>query len=515
MKKYMFLVVMAVVAAVCWTTAAYAIDVTLSGEAAVRSRYFINTIGTGGATSTAAAYASNSTLNGNTDQGVPTSYADAHADRTVDAYTQTHFLLEVNIKSSDNMVKGKLALFNDWDDWGGSGRGAVDQLRGYGNSSNGSSNSDVGNVPANSQYNQANGSSAFIREAWVDFMIPGTPVGLKTGRMLGQLGQGWFERSQYGGQDAWLLYANLGPTTIAFQDVKMNEGATNQGTALVKILDTSRSYDDVDLYSFIATFKPMDTATVSFDLSWLNDRMGMLLVNPNLNGFQTQSGTGNLYNLGMSWNVMAGAATIKGEVDVQQGHVQTAGAALVSPGGVDYSGYQGIIQASIPVSIVTFNFNGAYGSGNRPGSSNNGQYMSLLDITQHYTYIYEYRIKTAAGGANLGFPNTTALSAGLMVQASKSIAVGFDTWWLQASEYTTARNAATGTYVQTTMNGVGSNANSKDLGVETDFKLNWQISPNLSWNWQVCWFATGNAWKLAKGYEDDIYATQGVLMLKF
>jgi hypothetical protein len=509
MKKYLFLVVMACVAAVCWTTAAYAIDVTLSGEVAVRSRWFVNTITGASATQTA---------NTNAD-GSATTFANGHADRTNDAYTQSHFLLEVNIKA-DNGIKGKLALFNDWDDWGGSGRGAIDQLRGYGESSNGSGNSNVGNVPANSQYNQPNASTAFIREAWIDFMVPGTPVGLKTGRMLGQLGQGWFERSQYGGQDAWLLYANLGPNTIAFQDVKISEGQTNQGTATVKLLDTTRSFDDVDLYSFIGTFKPSDSATISVDLSYLNDRNGVLLQSPiAANGAgQMQAGTGNLWNLGLSYNVKAGAATIKGEFDAQMGHVQTWGMGAAQNGGVDYNGYQGIVMASIPVGMVTFNFNGAYGSGTRPGSSNNGQFMPLLDITQHYTYIYEYRIKNAAGGTYLGFANTTALSAGLMVQASKSIAVGFDTWWLQASEYPTTFDKPNNKFVSTALNGAPSSANSKDLGVETDVKINWQISPNLSWNWQLCWWAIGNAYKIAHtggGYEDDIYTAQGVLMLKF
>jgi len=516
MKK--FLVVMAVLAAVCMTTAAYAIDVTLSGEVAVRERLFLNNIGTtnsSGTTPNSATYTGSQAI------------ANSHADRTNDAYTQSHFLLEVNIKA-DNNIKGKLALFNDWDDWGGSGRGAIDQLRGYGNSSDGSSNSNVGNVPANSQYNQANGSSAFIREAWIDFMVPGTPVGLKAGRMLGQLGQGWFLRSQYGGQDAWLLYANLGSTTIAFQDVKVSEGQTNQGTATVKILDTTRSFDDVDLYSFIATIKPSDTATISFDLSYLNDRNGVVLVSPiGASGSgQFSTGTGYLWNLGMSYNVKAGPATIKGEFDVQNGHVQTFGSPAALSGGTDYGGYQGIVMASVPVGIVTINVNGAYGSGNRPGSSNYSAYTPMLDITQHYTYIYEYRNKTAAGGTYLGFANTTALSAGIMVQATKSVAVGFDTWWLQATEYPTVRNATTGNFVSKPLNGAQDSANSKDLGVETDFKVNWQISPNLSWNTQLCWFATGAAYRtpnngvanvggVGQGWMDDIYTIQGVLMLKF
>lgn len=442
MKK--FLVVVAVLAIVCVGLDAFALDVTVSGQAAVRSRLFENT----------------ATL------------ANSHVDATNDAYTQTNFILEVNVKGEG--VKAKLALWNDYDTWGqrniGSNPG-VDNQKGYA-------------VTAGSN----NGSTAYIREAWIDFMVPGTPIGVKAGRQLMMLGNGWFFRSNYGGSDAWVVYANLGKVaTIALQDVKLSEGVTTV------------SRDDVDLYSLVATVKPADVITLGVDISYLNDKVGNVL--------QSVAGTKGsawLWNGGVNATVKAGKATIKAEFDAQTGKAQNNGV-----GGVDYDGFQGVIQATIPVGIVTINAGGVYSSGNRPGSSNWGQMVTFGDAGQHYTLIYEYRTRSAgttlagaSNGSNNLFQNTMAVYGGAMVQVAKSVAVGADVWWLNATEMV---NMTTG----------GASKKSHDLGFEADAKLNWQITPNLSWNWQAGWLMTGSAYRTAGGFMDDIYCVQGVLALKF
>ena len=40
--------------------------------------------------------------------------------------------------------------------------------------------------------------------------------------MLTQLGNGWFVRNNYGGVDAWNVYAVLGNTTLIGQDIKLS-----------------------------------------------------------------------------------------------------------------------------------------------------------------------------------------------------------------------------------------------------------------------------------------------------
>jgi hypothetical protein len=444
MKK--FLVVALVLAALCIGSAAYALDVTVNGEAAVRSRWFQN-------------------MATNASPAAGTSIQPNHtASDANTGITQSRFLLEINVKA-DNNIKGKLALWNDFDTWLGRGKVA--------NDSNAGTNKGL----------SGNTSSVFIREAWIDFMVPGIPVGVKGGRMLGRLGEGWFLRSEYGGHEGWILYVPIGKSTIAFQEVLLNEGTTSNG-------------DDSDLYSLVATIKPTDAVTIGFNASYMRDNRtagNLLGVNA------TAQGRGELYNIGLNWNAKVGAATIKGEVDVQQGRVQTTAANE----GVSLDGYQGILQASIPAGPVTINVGGAYGTGSDINNTGRkSQVITMLDSGQHYTLIYEYQLRTAAGAVNTGFANTTALNAGAMVAVAKSLDLGVDIWWFKANEWVA-------------LNGAGANAQSKDIGLETDLKVNWKISPNLTWGWQAAYFVTGNAYKNVRGVADNPYAIQGVLSLKF
>jgi len=509
MKKYLIIAI--AIAAFCISGVAYALDVSVDGEVAVRGRYAVN-----GPSDATASY-----LYPGLPAGTPYQYpglANSHSNADNEHITFTRFVLDINIQGDG--VKGKLALMNDWNLWGGGGdRGAMDKYEGYCGNGN-VANSTMANFgPQSAAGAQAAGcgSTAFIREAWIDFIIPGTPVGVKAGRMLGQLGNGWFLMSEYGGQDAWVLYGDIGKVAqVGFQDVKLSSGVAYAYTSAsgAWTLIQNKAAGDVDLYTVFAVAKPSDTATISFDLSYTHDGAGVVLAPA-----APVNGMGTLWNLGMSWNVKAGPVFIKGEVDGQQGSLQQFGSKF---GNIDYSGYQGVIQAYIPIGIVTIDLGAAYGSGNRPGSSNHQEIVTLLDINQHYTYLYEYRTRGAnaeAGNsfADTGLTNTMFLEGGVMVQVSKSVAVGFDTFWLGATELAA-------------MN--GNPHASHDIGVETDAKINWQIYPNLYLNTQICWLATGSAYRTAGitanqsanpaqnvpgngGYMDDIYGIQSVLKLTF
>jgi hypothetical protein len=469
MKK--FLVLAVVLVAVCISTAAYALDVTVNGEVAVRSRFYQNVEQAG-------------------------NIADSHGNSSNVAYTQARYDVAVNVKGDG--VRGVLEVWNDWSEFGGGGSGTANMVGGGRSVNDGGNNRGMtGTV-----------SQVLIRQAFIEFTVPGTPVSVLGGRWLSRMGEGWFLRSEYGGQDGWLVTVPFGKVaSIAFQDVKLIEGLEQKS-------------DDGDLYSIIATVKPTDTFTLNANVSFLKDKLGTILnagtagapttamtMVTNVNTNLAAGATAELWNIGLSWNGKIGVAILKGEIDVQSGRVQKAGSA----GTADFDGYQGIVQLSVPVGIVTINAGAAYGSGNRPGSSNKSQVVTLLDIGQHYSYIYEYRTINGSKNKNTGLQNTMFISGGVMVQATKSLAVGFDTYWLQAAELPTdSSNRSLG------LNG-NAGANSKDIGVETDVKVNWQITPNLSWNWQLCWLATGPAWRTfgTNGYMDDMYAVQGVLSLKF
>jgi len=431
MKK--FLVIAVALATVCLSTVAFALDVTVNGEADVRSRWF-------------------------QDMGLNNSQAVTTEN---DAYTQTRYLLDVNVKG-DN-VKGKLSIWNDHTTWN----------------------------TASKQDSAIGVGSPSIREGWIDLTLPDMPVSIKAGHMLAQIGNGWFVRRNYGGVDAWMVTIPMGKNAIALMDAKLNEGTTTIAT------------DDIDLYSGIGIFN-MGDITVTGVLSYLYDRTGVILANVRT----AANSQANLMNLGIHVNGKVGPANLKVELDGQNGSSDAVG------GRVQYDGYQAVLQAAVPVGAVTINATAAYGSGDNSTSVRGGgistnpsgdAYVNMLDVTQHYTLIYEYRLAGADGNLHNGFVNTTALAIGAMAKVSKSVEIGADAWWLSATQPINV--AAAG--------GTNGGTAGHDLGYEIDAKLNWTITPNVSWNWQVGYFQPGNAYQSATGVADVAYGTQGVLSLKF
>jgi hypothetical protein len=321
-----------------------------------------------------------------------------------------------------------------------------------------------------------------VREAWLDIMLPDMPIGIKAGKQVMQNANGWFFRSNYGGSEAWIVYTKQGNNTFALQDVKLLEGANITST------------DDMDLYTAKGAMKMGDN-TFGVELSMLKDNNDVVLVAP---GSQND---GKLYNLGLNFNGKAGPATIKAELDIQSGEAKG------STGKTKYKGNQIVVQASMPMDKLTLNATLARGTGSKSGSADEDEIVTLLDITRHYTMIYEYRIAGAAGRKYAGFANTTALNVGAKFQAAKSVSVSADLWFLQATEDVNV----------SPLGGAGVGAADSDLGIELDASINWQLAPNLSWNWDFGYFMPGDAYKYTAGGKDPdaAFGIQGVLALTF
>jgi|GEM_PF-1712941 len=475
MKK--LFVVAVVLAIACLSSMAFAAEVTVNGYVDVRSRLFEN-------------LDLNKSMN--------------NADTASRTTTETAFRIDVNVKA-DN-AKAKLSLWNDHDIWGINAKHNADNQRNITNEGNGGASA-------------VQGSSAYIREAWLDVMIPDTPVGVKAGHMLTQIGNGWFFRDNYGGVDAWVVYGKMGNATFAVQDVKLAEGTYPSGAATPVATMNNTNANDVDLYTAMAEMKMGDN-TLGINLSMLKDDAGIYLApqsttNGAYGSAQTDNvGTtgmnqkGRLYNVGLNFVGKLGPAAIKAEADVQQGKVEN------SAGAVSGTANQIVAQGTMPMGALTLNATAARGSGNVAGQSPttaapfNGkmtQFLDFTDIGQHYTLLYEYRIKGATGFTNTGFSNTTALEVGGMFQATKSLAVGADLWFLRATEATNIALASGSTNAN----------NSRDLGMELDAKANWQITKEVSWNWQLGYFKPGSAYTTNLGKADDAWGAQGILSMTF
>jgi hypothetical protein len=156
---------------------------------------------------------------------------------------------------------------------------------------------------------------------------------------------------------------------------------------------------------------------------------------------------------------------------------------------------------------LSLNFTVARGSGDKaesPDTKNEGM-VTIMDADPHYSFLYEYKV--AAGGSQRntgkGFDNTTAVGIGGMMNLSKSVAVGLDLWYFQATEKVENLNTANAT--DTT----------SDLGTEIDAKINWKVNDNLSWNWNLGYLMPGDGLAKAVDATDAATGIQGILSYKF
>jgi hypothetical protein len=451
MKKIVML--LAVAAMTCFSTSAFAIhegegkasgnlaDITIGGSMDIRSRDFRDL-----------------DLDKNKEDG------------TVD--TQERVRIDVNAKAGD--VKGKVTIENDWDSFG-----RLEQPQ------------------ANAANNTGTSGTLDLREAWILFPLPYTPVNVKGGHMLLQLGQGWWFRSMKYGSDAWVAFTDIGPVHVGLVDVKVSEG-----------VNAAKS-DDIDAYVLFGVAKLDEKNKIGIDITALNDRKA--LISGSAVGPTSIYGATNPYtkieaqNIGLNYTGALGPVNLQAEVDLQMGKASAVA------GGQDskFKGNQIVVQGNVPMDPVTINFTAARGSGQKfqDTSSDIKQYVPALDADQHYTFLYEYKIANKGavnllngnnGDVHLGFANTTAISAGAMFAATNALSIGADVWYLQATEKIADVTSA------------DPNASTNELGLEVDVKINWKLADNLTWNWTLGYLDPGKG--LGK---DPSTGAQGVLSMKF
>jgi hypothetical protein len=375
------------------------------------------------------------------------------AGSTVD--TQERVRLDVNVKAGD--VQGKVTIENDWDDWG-----RFESPQG-----------NAATAPGWTGATKANGVLD-VREAWMLFPIPSTPIMVKGGHMLLQLGQGWWFRSMKYGSDAWVAFTTIDPVHVGVVDVKVSEGAVSQS-------------DDIDAYVLFATVQASDTMKLGADVTYANDRRnGLGFGTP---GATNPTGETQAYNIGLNLDGKAGPVGLKAEADVQTGKAKGNDA--------KFKGSQVVVQGNVGMDPVTINFTAAYGSGKKATDKDYKNIVTFLDADPHYTFLYEYKVAGPCG-AHTGFCNTTAISAGAKFAATDSLSLGADVWFLQASEKVAD--------VTSTVPG----ATTSELGTEVDLKINWKLADNLSWDWSLGYLDPGKG--LGK---DPATGAQGILSMKF
>src|SRR5574341_26850 len=402
------------------------------------------------------------TFGGNIDSRSRAFHNLDNTDNTADYDRSTETRVRVGMDAKAGDAKGRVALEWDWEKWG-----TVDNI-------------------ANSKNGQAGAAS--IRESWLDTPLFGG-VRLKGGHMFLQLSNGWFLRNMKNGDDAWVGYTDMGNLHLGLVDAKIAEAAKD---------------GDLDFYAAVATMKMSDDMSVGANLS------RVIFAKPS-----AAAGSNVLNNLGVHASLGLGALKLQAEADYQMGTNKTA-AACVGGACPDYAGYQVVAQGTMAMDPVSINFTAAVGSGNEAiaplvGVNDIDQIQTVLDFDPHYTFIYEYLMKTAAGATHTGFANTTALGAGADVKLG-SLTVGGNAWLLLATE-DRALNGA--------VDALGNPILADDLGLEIDARIGWKISDNVAWNVTLGYFMPGDAYMVNDPITgigadaDETTAIQGVLSFKF
>jgi hypothetical protein len=304
----------------------------------------------------------------------------------------------------------------------------------------------------------------WIRQAYIAHQgkgLLGMLAGFKAGHMLLGLGNGLFYDHTKFGDDALVFWMDPADNTeVALAIVKLREQTA-----------VAASADDVDAYVLTAS-TGMNGINISGDITYLND-------NSNTGGKAASGGTFgkglNFWNIGLRADTDMQGVNIYGDVEFQTGKAE----AYKSNGDdMDLSGWALLIGANAKVADLKVGAEFAYGSGDDIDSENDYEgFITSIGSGQHYTYLYDQKARTAsqslstattassayANTTNTGLNNTWYIKVGASTNVNPDVKVSGDVYYLRASEKVS--NAT--------------DMDKKDIGVEVDGKVTYQIDSNF------------------------------------
>lgn len=348
-------------------------------------------------------------------------------------------------------------------------------------------------------YFNRNGNNMMIRQAWVNFMVPGTPVGVKIGHQGFALGHGiWLDTTRYG-SDGILVYAKpMDSLLIAGAYAKGSESlsSVNPGTGSYTL---AGSNSDADFYAVLANYSFMENNTAGMHVSYVDDKSF------------TGTGTANdlwATNVGLVADGTIGIVTYKAELDWLHANVRD-GVAL----GTDFKtdGFAGILGASVNVKPVTIGVEAGMGTGAKTTDNGKGAYQTGYNITSYnYAFIYNDKVGQGIGGTGggggfgtgyggFGLANTIYGKVSVKAAPMDRLTAGMDVIYLSAHHTTIANQ---------------SNA----LGWEIDANASYKLYDNLTLNVNGGYFIAGKWYEYANAAvnkTDNAYALETSLVMKF
>ncbi len=314
-----------------------------------------------------------------------------------------------------------------------------------------------------------------IRQAYIAHQgsgLLGRTAGFKIGHMLFALGNGIFYDHSKFGDDGAIFWTGLGDGEISFNYLKLDEFRTGQN-------------DDANAYA-LALEMPVGNINVSADVTYVDDQ--------DLADDRTVEM--DLWNFGLRGDMNIAGLDVRGDIEFQTGEIQEDGM-----DDLDIGGYAFLVGADYAIGDISVGAEVAYGSGDDdPDDNDLDLFVTSLGSSQHYTYVYEYRAMSAAGGLSTGLSNTWYVNVGGSASPTPDLTTMLDLYYLQAAEDVSLKGGD----------------EDDDLGWEVDAKVEYQIDKNLLYYIEGGYFWPGDAYKNHDGDDaDDAYAVRNGVILKF
>ena len=319
-----------------------------------------------------------------------------------------------------------------------------------------------------------------ILEAWIQHKFTSIPVGIKVGHMPLALGNKlFFDHSEFG-DDAIVVFAD--PTK-----------ELHVGLLTIKILEGSpTSADDADAYVGLFVYSPSKGTSISGDVTMVDDKRFGGDLDPNDNGV-------HLYNYGLRANTAVGGLGIKADLELQGGKVKR------ETSEEKFKGFAYLVGLSYKVDPVKLSLDYAYGSGDDNGSDDKEKtFVNALGGSQHYTYVYEYRVASAMGSTNsTGLANTQYIRLGVNGDLTKDLNIDANLYVLSAVKKKSITTSA------------ATKGDSKKIGRELDAKITYKLDKNLVYFVEGGYLWTGTFYDSATVSADDVYAVRNGITLSF
>lgn len=312
-----------------------------------------------------------------------------------------------------------------------------------------------------------------IIEAWVQHKFTSIPVGFKVGHMPLALGNGLFYSHTKNGEDGLVIFASpVAGLETAFVYAKFAEGNTSFN-------------DDADVYVLLANYNMSKDVNISGDVTYLDDQA-------------TADGL-HFWNFGLRGKAGVAGVSLRGDVEVQTG---TADSALPNGDDQDFSGWAGLVGVDFNLAPVKLTLEAAYGSGDDDANDDDmEEFITVLDNTPHYSFIYEYRTVSASitGQGLTGLANTFYVKAGAAADLTSNISAKLDVYYLMANE--------TDSFV----------FDEDEIGWEIDPTVTFKLSKNLKYWVDGGYLFAGDFFKNVTGGADpdDAYTIRNGIQLNF